>query len=164
MRGSLARRVFVMAAGVVALTALIAGSAPQSASRYFPPKGKWETREPAALGFDKAKLDEAVAYAIANENPNTKDLAADIVQTFGLVLVGQHPDQTVERLLLDPAPLPPLDACHPGAEIVGELPLGHAQPLAGAACLVARQKAFVATIGVSQCPVVLGRALTRQFT
>jgi CubicO group peptidase (beta-lactamase class C family) len=51
-------------------------------TRYFPAAGAWERADPAAVGMDKAKLDEAVAFAIANENPNTKDLAVDIVNTF----------------------------------------------------------------------------------
>ena len=82
MRRTWSRRAWALALVVVGVTAIVASSAPQSASRYFPPKGQWERLEPAALGFDKAKLDEAVAYAIANENPNTKDLAEDIVNTF----------------------------------------------------------------------------------
>jgi CubicO group peptidase (beta-lactamase class C family) len=68
-------------AAIVALAfgAVVAAQAP---SRYFPPRGEWQKLEPAAAGFDKARLDEAVAFAVANENPNTKDLAADIVNTF----------------------------------------------------------------------------------
>ena len=59
-------------------------SAPQAATpaRYFPPAGAWEKRDPAAVGLDKAKLDEAIEFAIANENPNTKDLAVDIPNSF----------------------------------------------------------------------------------
>ena len=61
-----------------------AASAPQAAApaRYFPPAGAWEKRDPAAVGLDKAKLDEAIAFAIANENRNTKDLAVDIPNSF----------------------------------------------------------------------------------
>ena len=58
--------------------------APQAAApaRYFPPAGAWEKRDPSAVGLDKAKLDEAIAFAIANENQNTKDLAVDIPSSF----------------------------------------------------------------------------------
>jgi hypothetical protein len=49
---------------------------------YFPPAGFLQHRDPAALGFDPAKLDAIVAYAGANQNPNTQDLAVDIVNTF----------------------------------------------------------------------------------
>jgi CubicO group peptidase (beta-lactamase class C family) len=82
MRKAWTRRAWVLALIIACATGIVAASAGQSPSRYFPPKGQWERGEPAALGFDKAKLGEAVAYAIANENPNTKDLAVDIVNTF----------------------------------------------------------------------------------
>ena len=49
----------------------------------FPSRGAWETRAPEAVGMDKTRLDEAVAFAIANENPATKDLALDLMLTFG---------------------------------------------------------------------------------
>ena len=51
-------------------------------SAYYPPRGEWASREPAALGFDPAKLAEAVAYSKANENQGDKDLAKDIPNTF----------------------------------------------------------------------------------
>ena len=56
--------------------------AAQTPGRYFPPRGDWQRREPAVVGMDKAKLAEAVAFHEANQNTNTKDLAADIVNTF----------------------------------------------------------------------------------
>jgi CubicO group peptidase (beta-lactamase class C family) len=49
---------------------------------YFPARGAWEKREPAAVGLDKAKIDEAIALSIKNENPRTKNLAEDIPATF----------------------------------------------------------------------------------
>jgi len=60
------------------------GRRPQrrAAATYYPPRGEWAAREPAALGLDKARLDEAIAYAKANENPGDKDLAQDIPRTF----------------------------------------------------------------------------------
>jgi CubicO group peptidase (beta-lactamase class C family) len=61
------------------------GHAPPSRTTtraYFPPRGDWARRDPAALGLDKAKLAEAIAYAQANENPNDKDLSKDILRTF----------------------------------------------------------------------------------
>jgi CubicO group peptidase (beta-lactamase class C family) len=76
-----------MAAWVVATLVSVVGvalAAPQQVlPRYFPPRGAWQAREPANAGFDEARLTEAVAFAIANENPNTKNLAEDIVSTFG---------------------------------------------------------------------------------
>jgi CubicO group peptidase (beta-lactamase class C family) len=53
-----------------------------SAQKHFPPKGEWARRDPAALGLDKAKLDEAIAFAVENQNQRTKDLAVDILATF----------------------------------------------------------------------------------
>jgi CubicO group peptidase (beta-lactamase class C family) len=53
------------------------------AADYFPPRGAWERKAPAALGFDAAKLDRAIAFAVANENPATKDVAEDLRTTFG---------------------------------------------------------------------------------
>ncbi len=51
---------------------------------YFPPRGEWERRKPEAAGMDAAKLQEAIDYANANENPSTKDLAMDLELTFGM--------------------------------------------------------------------------------
>jgi CubicO group peptidase (beta-lactamase class C family) len=56
--------------------------AAETPARYFPPRADWQRRDPGAVGIDKAKLAEAVAYHEANQNPNTRDLAADIVNTF----------------------------------------------------------------------------------
>ncbi|MCX6951702.1 MAG: serine hydrolase [Verrucomicrobia bacterium] len=52
-------------------------------AEYFPPRGTWERRSPAALGFDPARLQQAVDFSVANENPGMKDLADELRQTFG---------------------------------------------------------------------------------
>ncbi|MGH9314947.1 MAG: serine hydrolase domain-containing protein [Vicinamibacterales bacterium] len=52
------------------------------AAEYFPDRADWQSREPDQAGFDPARLKEAVDFAIANENPATKDLAVDIATTF----------------------------------------------------------------------------------
>src|SRR5690242_1457825 len=49
----------------------------QTATVYFPAKGVWEKREPAALGLSKAKLDEAIAFSVTNEATGSKDLAIE---------------------------------------------------------------------------------------
>jgi CubicO group peptidase (beta-lactamase class C family) len=72
----------IAAAAGQAPTPVQAPAAPSSRSRYFPPAGTWEKRDPAAVGMDKAKLDEAIAFAIQNENQNTKDLSVDIPNSF----------------------------------------------------------------------------------
>jgi CubicO group peptidase (beta-lactamase class C family) len=58
-------------------------TASAQAPTYFPPRGAWDTRTPEQVGMDKARLDEAMQYATANENPSTKDLALDHALTFG---------------------------------------------------------------------------------
>jgi CubicO group peptidase (beta-lactamase class C family) len=45
---------------------LVAGTTAQAAD-YFPPKGQWQTHTPAAEGFDPAKLQAAIDFAVANE-------------------------------------------------------------------------------------------------
>jgi CubicO group peptidase (beta-lactamase class C family) len=69
---------------LVLFAAAVVASSPaaQAPARLFPPRGDWPRREPASVGMDRAKLAEAIAYHEANQNPNTKDLAADIVNTF----------------------------------------------------------------------------------
>ena len=75
------RRAALIAIVVAGLVVAWSGATAQTPS-YFPPKGDWAQRDPAALGMDKAKLDEAIAYATKNENTRTKDLAVDIPNTF----------------------------------------------------------------------------------
>jgi CubicO group peptidase (beta-lactamase class C family) len=58
-------------------------SAQASAATYFPPPNTWERRTPDQVGMNKARLDEAIKYAVANENPGFKDLALDQATTFG---------------------------------------------------------------------------------
>jgi len=53
------------------------------AAEYFPPRGSWDRRSPAELGFDPGRLQAAIDFSVANENPATKDLATDLKQTFG---------------------------------------------------------------------------------
>jgi CubicO group peptidase (beta-lactamase class C family) len=50
---------------------------------YYPERFDWQTRTPEQAGFDAARLDAAIKFAIANENPATKDLAVDLATTFG---------------------------------------------------------------------------------
>jgi CubicO group peptidase (beta-lactamase class C family) len=76
-------RLAALAAIVVAASALVAARPqPASTKPYFPARGEWRKQPPAAVGLDKAKLDEAIAFAVARENPNTKDLAAATVEQF----------------------------------------------------------------------------------
>src|ERR1041385_7883678 len=53
------------------------------AAGYFPPRGAWERKAPAELGLDATKLQQAIAFAVANENPANKDVALELKATFG---------------------------------------------------------------------------------
>ncbi len=56
---------------------------PQPPPPYFPDRWDWRQSQPAEAGMDQARLDEAVKYAVANQNPATADLAIDLATTFG---------------------------------------------------------------------------------
>jgi CubicO group peptidase (beta-lactamase class C family) len=62
---------------------LVTGAGSAATADYFPPRGAWERKAPAELGVDAARLNAAIAYAIANENPSSKDVAEDLKNTFG---------------------------------------------------------------------------------
>lgn len=62
---------------------LILLAMPVLAKPYYPPRGDWATAEPATLKVDAAKLADAVNYAIASENPASKDQAIVQATTFG---------------------------------------------------------------------------------
>jgi CubicO group peptidase (beta-lactamase class C family) len=81
-------RLFFALAAILAVLAPLAPAKPQAG--YFPPAGKWERKPPAALGFEAAKLRQAVEYAQANGS--TWDFKTDQVPTFGAVL-GPLPNQ-----------------------------------------------------------------------
>lgn len=60
-----------------------AAQTPQATVPYFPAPSEWQRRAPAQVGLDAAALDEAIAFAVANENPGFKDLVLDQATTFG---------------------------------------------------------------------------------
>ena len=71
-----------LVAAVFAATLAAEAWQPAATRPYFPPRGEWRKQEPRDVGLDKAKLDDAVAFAVAHENPDTKDLAVAIVNQF----------------------------------------------------------------------------------
>jgi CubicO group peptidase (beta-lactamase class C family) len=77
----------LLTTGLIALTLVASGFSrktdAQSAAVYFPAAGEWQTRTPAQAGMDAARLDAAIQYATANENPGFKDLTLDQATTFG---------------------------------------------------------------------------------
>jgi CubicO group peptidase (beta-lactamase class C family) len=69
---------------MIAVAAATVTTAPQRSSvrPYFPARGEWQKKDPSAVGLNKAKLDEAIAFAVAHQNPNTTDLSVAIVNQF----------------------------------------------------------------------------------
>ncbi|MFQ5790666.1 MAG: serine hydrolase domain-containing protein [Acidobacteriota bacterium] len=57
------------------VAASLAASLPVAESVYFPARRDWQKRAPEETGMDSALLDEAVVFAMENENPAPKDLA-----------------------------------------------------------------------------------------
>lgn len=56
---------------------------PILANTYYPPRGDWASAQPQTLGVNDEKLAAAVAYAIASENPASRDQAIVQATTFG---------------------------------------------------------------------------------
>jgi CubicO group peptidase (beta-lactamase class C family) len=52
-------------------------------TKYFPPAGNWERREPQQLNIDDNSLKRAIAFAIANESKTPRNLELAHFQTFG---------------------------------------------------------------------------------
>lgn len=76
---------------LILLATSVARLAPaQQRTTYFPPRGAWQHKSPAELGFDSARLQQAVDYALANGS--TWDFDRDQVRTFGVPL-GRVPKQ-----------------------------------------------------------------------
>lgn len=65
---------------VAAYVALTAQAAP-----YFPPRGEWETRSPADVGMDEAKLKAAIAFAEQRETNWPRDFSTQ-EKIFGRML------------------------------------------------------------------------------
>ncbi len=76
------RRALAGLGAVVVLSASALLAQRPAAAPYFPPRHDWARQAPADAGFDAARLKAAVDFAIENENPATKDLAVDILNTF----------------------------------------------------------------------------------
>jgi hypothetical protein len=49
---------------------------------YFPPKGTWDQRSPAAMGLDEAKLQTAIQQAKDSESKASRDLKVAQLQSF----------------------------------------------------------------------------------
>jgi len=66
---------------VVVLVSRAGAQTPESP--YFPDRLDWQRRTPQQTGLDAAALDEAIRFAVANENPAPKDLALAHAQARG---------------------------------------------------------------------------------
>jgi CubicO group peptidase (beta-lactamase class C family) len=67
---------------LVALAALGPPAAPAFAADYVPPRGEWATREPAAAGFDAARLAAAVELARQETVAEPQDLRRVILEHY----------------------------------------------------------------------------------
>jgi hypothetical protein len=56
---------------------------PASPTDYFPPRGEWQHRSPAALGLDSAALQEAIRYAREMESKAPRDQELAQAESFG---------------------------------------------------------------------------------
>ena len=56
---------------------------PAASAPYYPERFDWQKQAPEQARIDAAKLDAAIKFSVANENPATKDLAVDLATTFG---------------------------------------------------------------------------------
>jgi CubicO group peptidase (beta-lactamase class C family) len=68
-----------------------------SQQSYFPAKGDWERRPPEQLGLNPSLIQEAVAFAQANENPAPRDLHLNHQITFGREPYGEAIGPLKER-------------------------------------------------------------------
>src|SRR5438477_6927572 len=57
--------------------------APAQPKAPYYPDAAWQRRTPAEAGIDAQRLKDAVAYAVANETRNPRDLTLNHYQTFG---------------------------------------------------------------------------------
>jgi CubicO group peptidase (beta-lactamase class C family) len=55
----------------------------QQSSEYFPPRGAWKKQSPVKSGFDTAKLNAAIRFAIKNESKNPRSMELSQKMSFG---------------------------------------------------------------------------------
>jgi CubicO group peptidase (beta-lactamase class C family) len=80
-KGLTSKRAVALVVTLLAAAAIVT-TTQRPARAYFPARGEWRKQDPAALGLDKARLDEAVAFAVAHETRADRDLAVSIVDQF----------------------------------------------------------------------------------
>ena len=67
----------------VVLSLFFLGSGMYAQSNYTPPAGAWERRSPESVKLDRARLKEAVDFAIASESKNPRSQELGQAQSFG---------------------------------------------------------------------------------
>jgi CubicO group peptidase (beta-lactamase class C family) len=72
-----------MLRSLIVLVVLAHASVAAAQARYYPERFDWQRRTPAQAGMDAAAVDEAVKFAVANENQAPKDLLVAHAQQFG---------------------------------------------------------------------------------
>ncbi len=50
---------------------------------YFPPANHWTEKRAAEVGMDATRLQRAIDFSLAHENPAPRDVALDLAQSFG---------------------------------------------------------------------------------
>jgi CubicO group peptidase (beta-lactamase class C family) len=55
----------------------------QQTNEYFPPRGSWKKQSPVQSGFDTAKLNAAIRFAIKNESKNPRSMELSQKMSFG---------------------------------------------------------------------------------
>ncbi|MFZ8984676.1 MAG: serine hydrolase domain-containing protein [Steroidobacteraceae bacterium] len=69
-------------AGAALLLCLLKPAAAAEQHAYFPPPGQWAARPAAELGFDAARLQSAIDFALAHETRLPRDLELGIALSF----------------------------------------------------------------------------------
>jgi CubicO group peptidase (beta-lactamase class C family) len=69
----------------ILLTVLVLAQASSAfaQARYFPDRFEWQRRTPMQAGMDAAAIDDAIKFAVANENQAPKDLTVAHATSFG---------------------------------------------------------------------------------
>jgi CubicO group peptidase (beta-lactamase class C family) len=62
---------------------ILSGQDRGKAKSYFPPGGVWEKKSPYLSGFDTARLNDAIRFAIINESKNPRSMELNHARTFG---------------------------------------------------------------------------------
>lgn len=62
---------------------ILSGQQKSKSKNYFPSSGVWKKRLPQQAGFDTAKLNGAIRFAISNESKNPRSMELNHSRTFG---------------------------------------------------------------------------------